>query len=796
MNYKIVSLSVLLFVVPRFLSAQAFYDGPGWTQHGNLAVSAFGWSMSNAGDVNGDGYDDLLVSAIDHSEPIETEEEEGKLYLFYGSPDGLDTIPAWTYQPNETLTITGFSTDGGDLNGDGYSDIIAGCLQWTGAATDEGKAILFYGGPDGPADEPDWQFSQGQEGALVGSGVALSGDINSDGFNDLFIGSKMWDGGNIDEGKTWMFYGSADGPVESGWTWEAEQDSAISGYPISYAGDVNGDGYDDVIIGANQYNNTLEDDGLAVCFYGSAAGLSSLPNWQMTEGQKKSNFGHWVDGAGDVNGDGYDDVLIAALLYEYTIDNFNEGAIFVYHGGPTGISNTSAWSKGSGQIEAQLGYCTAGTGDINGDGYDDVIAGAKYWTNGEAEEGAAFIAFGGEGGLETDWCWTGEGNQAQGFYGRHVGGDGDYNGDGYSDFLVGAYRYTDVLSQDGKGFCYYGAPRPEEFHYEKDSFCITDGFVSAIIDGISGGTFSSTSDDVVFSNVSIGEIDLAATNIGSFTIFYTLPEGCVVISQVIHIGTEPYGTFGYDDDHFPQTAPNQFPGFAGGAISGIFSATPPGLVITATTGEVNCAASTPGTYIIMNTVDNNYCTRVDSFTLTIDPPCVAPQAPYIADVSTTYVTLFWNTVPYAETYTIQVQSDVDTFLVYDHPDTTITLTGLTPYTNYRAWIVTNCGTGSSPKSEKTDFQTNPNAVENIFSENLFCINPNPANDKTIIQFHAASTQESVLQILNAEGRILFEANIKPGIRETELNLTSLSQGIYFVKCYTVNGVGVRKLVVG
>ena len=74
--------------------SQAFYAGSGWEYHGELTYTAFGWSMSNAGDVNGDGFTDMIVSAIDYSNPEATNGEEGKLFLFYGSPDGLETEPA------------------------------------------------------------------------------------------------------------------------------------------------------------------------------------------------------------------------------------------------------------------------------------------------------------------------------------------------------------------------------------------------------------------------------------------------------------------------------------------------------------------------------------------------------------------------------------------------------------------------------------------------------------------------------------------------------------------------------
>lgn len=527
--------------------SQAFYEGPSWTDYGDLTYTAFGWSMSNAGDVNGDGFEDMIVSAIDYSNPEETNGEEGKLALYYGGPDGLETEPAWEFESNNDSSVLGFSTSGGDLNGDGFSDVVVGCLQWTGEEYNEGRIYLWYGSESGlNAGEPDWSLDFDQVFALLGSGVALDGDINGDGYNDLFLSAKMWDEPEIEEGKTWLYWGSPDGPVESGWSWQANQAGAISGFPVNYAGDINADGFDDVIIGANQYDFDEIDDGLAVAFYGSETGLATEPDWMMSSGQKKCNFGHWVDGAGDVNGDGYDDVVVSALLYESDSASHNEGRIFVYHGSATGLSNELNWFGEINQAEAQFGYSCAGVGDINNDGFDDVIGGAKYWTNGEANEGGAFVWFGSPTGLEIDYCFSAEGNQAEGYFGRHVGGDADYNNDGYSDFFVGAYRYSEILAADGKAFAYNGATRPADFYFEEDTFCIDDVNPLPIITGFTGGTFSSA--DVVVEAIS-GEIHLMESGFGGpFIITYTVDGYCSVNKTIWIQDANALTLFNYEND--------------------------------------------------------------------------------------------------------------------------------------------------------------------------------------------------------------------------------------------------------
>ncbi len=611
-------ISVLIFLFfNQSISAQPYYEGAGWAEHGELNYTAFGWSISNAGDVNGDGYEDMIVSAIDYSNPEETNGEEGKIYVYYGGPDGLSETPGFEYETDNDSSVLGFSVDGGDLNGDGYSDIVAGCLQWTNGEYSEGKIYLWYGSPTGPSlAGPDWTLELNQVFALLGAGVAMSGDINSDGYNDLFFSAKMWDEGEIDEGKTWLYWGSPDGPVESGWSWQPNQNYTISGFPVNYAGDVNADGYDDVIIGANKYDYDAVDDGLAVCFYGSATGLEDIPDWEATSGQAKASFGHWADGAGDVNGDGYDDVIVSALLYESDISEYNEGRVFVFHGGPDGLESAAAWYAEINQVDAQFGYCTAGAGDINNDGYDDIIAGSKYWDNGEIDEGAAFVWFGSSNGLEADHCWDGEGDQEYGYYGREVAGDGDFNNDGYSDFMVGAYRYSDSLIADGKTFVYYGAPREAQFHYLQDTFCIGDDNQFPVIEGITGGVFSS--DDAVVNPVT-GELNIDASGSGLKTIHYTSTGMCPVGTVQVYI-YDPSGDISfidYAETNYCLSADDPTPDITGGGAGYFYS---PDAVVDSITGKVDMdATGYGGPYIIyfIETIAAG-CELITSDTISID----------------------------------------------------------------------------------------------------------------------------------------------------------------------------------
>ncbi|MEZ5013717.1 MAG: FG-GAP-like repeat-containing protein [Chitinophagales bacterium] len=830
--------------------AQPFYTGAGWTGHGDTSVTAFGWSMSAVGDVNGDGYEDLLVSAIDYGNPFATEEEEGKLYLYYGGPDGLTSSPVWTYETNITVSILGFSTDGGDINGDGYSDIAAGSIQWTDPEQDEGRIWIWYGGPDGlNPDAPDWTLEMDQPYALLGSSVAMGGDINNDGYNDLFFSAKMWDEPESNEGKIWLYYGSPDGPVDGGWTWQSDQTEAIAGFPVAYAGDVNGDGIDDVIIGANKYDFVDVDDGLAVAFYGSADGPAETPDWIMSSGQKKCSFGHWVDDAGDVNGDGYDDVIISALLYEDDSSQHNEGRAFVFYGSADGLADTAAWFADVNQAEAQLGYCVAGAGDVNADGYSDVLVGAKYWTNGEEAEGGAWLWFGGPNGLDTTYCWHGEGDQANGYYGKHTGGNGDFNNDGYADFFVGAYRYTDSLFMDGKGFVYYGAPRQSDFHFEQTDYCVYDADPTPIIDGLSGGAFysadtvidaetgmvdlaasgagtftirytyadacpvertihihnlnglaefyyaedtvclSADSPDAVFTGMDdgvfhstamvdsvTGTIDIAATGTGTYTIYYTVSAyGCTETdSTLLTIIPDANAIFGYPDYYFFASDPDPTPFID--ADTGVFSATPPGLVFADAYGTIDLDATGPGTFSIQHINSNGYCADTAYFFITIDPACEQPQNVLIDSVTETSITISWDfdiNYPY---YTVYISDGTDT-IEYFTTASPFTFEGLTPGVAYTMYVQINCAGFESIQSEDVTASTLPVAIYSYDASPPLQTFPNPVD--AILSLQLPGKEICSIQLYNAAGACLFHMQGEGLVR---IDMRSFPAGVYLIRC--------------
>ncbi len=219
--------------------------------------------------------------------------------------------------------------------------------------------------------------------------------MNGDGFSDIIVGAYSYDNGVTDEGRAYVYLGSPSGPaITPAWMDEGNQAFANFGWSVNTAGDVNGDGYADVIVGAWLYDNGLNDQGRAYVYLGTPSGLGTSPAWIADGDQANAGFGWWVNTAGDVNRDGYSDVMIAAT--RYSNGQQSEGRVFVYLGSATGLEPSPAWMVEADQADAELGRSLGAAGDVNGDGFGDVIAGAWDYDAGQTNEGWAAIWLGNE----------------------------------------------------------------------------------------------------------------------------------------------------------------------------------------------------------------------------------------------------------------------------------------------------------------------------------------------------------------------------------------------------------------
>ncbi len=370
--------------------------------------------------------------------------------------DPLSTSPDWTADGNQTDALFGFSVStAGDVNGDGYSDVIVGAYRYNVVYADDGRAFVYYGSASGLSVTPNWTAESNQEYSFFGYSVSTAGDVNGDGYSAVIVGAYRYENGSgqTDEGRAFVYHGSASGlSLSADWTAESNQANANFGRSVSTAGDVNADGYSDIIIGAYNFTNGQASEGKAYVFRGSSIGVTSSAPWEIESNQANTFFGWSVSSAGDVNGDGYSDVIVGARNFDNGQDD--EGIVYVYHGmaSSPGVSASHSFVTESDQANAFMGWSVSSAGDVNGDGYSDVLVGLRNFDNGQTDEGQVRLYYGSQSGITETGFWSAESNFVNSYFGQSVSSAGDVNGDGYSDVIIGAHLY----SSQGRVFAYYG----------------------------------------------------------------------------------------------------------------------------------------------------------------------------------------------------------------------------------------------------------------------------------------------------------------------------------------------------
>lgn len=446
---------------------------PEWSQLGGAAYATLGRCVAQAGDVNGDGFSDVLVGIPGYND------RQGMVELYLGSASGLSATPVWTKYGEGSLDTFGQSVASlGDVNGDGYSDVIIGAPSYPNYGW-RGKVYVYHGGPGGLAATPAWTYVGEKLEDRLGWSVASAGDVNGDGYSDAIIGAYMFNmgGGASDVGKAYAFHGSATGlGAAPAWT-DIGTEASFYGNSVSTAGDVNGDGYDDVIVGAPFWDiidgsgDVVHNIGSAFVYHGSATGLSPVANWSCLGERHGDEFGYSVSFAGDVNGDGFSDVIIGGLRADNPPES-QTGRAYVFHGQPlVGLGPTAATVISGTLPNDQLGFSVCSAGDVNGDGFSDVVVGVPLYDMLYVNQGAAQIHLGSSAGIASSYSLLILGpavTNAQ--MGNSVALAGDVNGDGISDLIIGADQYSPSFSSQGGAYLYMGRPGVSmpTFQYRSD----------------------------------------------------------------------------------------------------------------------------------------------------------------------------------------------------------------------------------------------------------------------------------------------------------------------------------------
>ncbi len=521
-------------VAPDSLSAFVYFGGPNLDAFADLALRTgpgFTVRSAAAGDVNGDGWNDIVVGVSGQSSAT-----PGRLQVFFGGP-ALDGLPDVTIVSPGLQDSYGFAVACGDLNGDGFADLAVAAMNRSSPGRAFNGEVMVHFGP-APTATPDLVVQGAATSDNLGTALAMGGDLDGDGIADLAIGVPGADGRATNAGQVWILFGGAAPRATPGLKVDGEAANDLFGSSVAFAGDPDLRGSDALLAGAPQNDAAFTNAGrayllrieryaiarpaagerweaggtasvewggaepadlelsldggaswatLATAAGGAAANALAVAVPDVTTGRARIRLTR--SGAGPGSGESAPSPgefriarvipAPAAILDELTydpgtspgrlgsavaagVDWDRDGAPDLFAGAPFAADGALAIRSGgvgAGELRAgitafeQFGAAVANAGDLNGDGFDDLAVGAPSCAAAGPEAGRVYVFFGGpasDGGPDR----VIEGRRARELFGAAVAAAGDLNGDGHADLVVGAPG----SGGDGRAYVFYGGP--------------------------------------------------------------------------------------------------------------------------------------------------------------------------------------------------------------------------------------------------------------------------------------------------------------------------------------------------